>query len=254
MLKAYLSHLIRSKNQYAIHSPFVFDFYMSVVRTKERNPNENEIEKRRKELLKNTEILSITDLGAGSFFSKSNKRSIRSIAKHSLKSTRWASFLSKIIAHYRYETILDLGTSFGTTTAYFAQQTKGIVHTFEGCPTIAQVAEQTFQKLALSNVKQYIGDIQTTLPSFFATHKQVDFVFFDANHQYEPTLAYFHQCLPYIHENSCFVFDDIHWSKEMEKAWETIQSHPDVTVSLDFYQVGVVFFRKGQAKEHFILR
>jgi predicted O-methyltransferase YrrM len=116
------------------------------------------------------------------------------------------------------------------------------------------VAEQTFQKLAISNIKVYNGDIQATLPSFLASQKHIDFIFFDANHQYEPTLSYFYQCLPYAHENSCFVFDDIHWSKEMEKAWETIQSHPDVTVSLDFYQVGIVFFRKGQAKEHFILR
>lgn len=254
MLKAYLSHLIYSKNQYAIHSPFVFDFYMSVVLQRESSPKEKAIEERRKELLKNTETLHITDLGAGSFFSKSKERSIRSIARYSLKSAHWASFLGKIIAHYRYETILDLGTSFGTTTAYLAQQTKGIVHTFEGCPAIAQVAEQTFQRLAISNVKIYNGDIKATLPSFLASQKHIDFVFFDANHQYEPTLSYFYQCIPYIHENSCFVFDDIHWSKEMEKAWETIQSHPDVTVSLDFYQVGIVFFRKGQAKERFILR
>lgn len=254
MLKAYLSHLIKSKNQYAIHSPFVFDFYTSIVLQKERSEDEKPIEERRKELLNDTQLLQITDLGAGSFFSSSKERTIRSIARYSLKPAYWASFLGKIVRHYRYETILDLGTSFGITTAYLTHQTKGNVHTFEGCPSIAKVATQTFQKLAISNVNIHQGDIQLTLPAYLATQPKIDFVFFDANHTYEPTLSYFYQCLPYMHEDSCFVFDDIHWSKGMEKAWETIQSHPDVTVSLDFYHLGIVFFRKGQAKEHFILR
>jgi hypothetical protein len=50
------------------------------------------------------------------------------------------------------------------------------------------------------------------------------------------------------------VFDDIRWSDEMTLAWEKIKNHPKVNVTIDLYSMGVVFFRKEQEKEHFVLR
>jgi hypothetical protein len=40
----------------------------------------------------------------------------------------------------------------------------------------------------------------------------------------------------------------------MEEAWETIKNHPKVTVTIDTFQWGLVFFRKEQPKEHFVIR
>ena len=79
-------------------------------------------------------------------------------------------------------------------------------------------------------------------------------VFFDANHRYEPTIRYFEQCLEKAHEGSCFVFDDIYWSDEMKKAWQFIKDHPSVTVSLDVFWLGIVFFHKRQVKQDFVLK
>jgi hypothetical protein len=56
------------------------------------------------------------------------------------------------------------------------------------------------------------------------------------------------------HEGSIFIFDDIHWSKEMELAWEEIKNHPKVTVTLDLFKIGIVFFHTGQMKQHFRIR
>jgi hypothetical protein len=50
-----------------------------------------------------------------------------------------------------------------------------------------------------------------------------------------------------------FVFDDIHWSSGMEKAWEYIIKHPEAIVTIDLFELGLVFFRKTQVKEHFVL-
>ena len=50
------------------------------------------------------------------------------------------------------------------------------------------------------------------------------------------------------------IFDDIYWSAEMTAAWDEIASHEDVSVSIDTYQWGLVFFRKEQVKQHFVLR
>jgi hypothetical protein len=40
----------------------------------------------------------------------------------------------------------------------------------------------------------------------------------------------------------------------MTEAWQTIKAHPKVSVTIDTYQWGMVFFRKEQAKEHFTIR
>ena len=79
-------------------------------------------------------------------------------------------------------------------------------------------------------------------------------VYFDGNHQKAATLEYFQHCLQFVNNESFFIFDDIHWSKEMESAWEEIKKHPKVKVTIDTFQWGIVFFRKEQEKEHFIIR
>ncbi|MDT0686872.1 O-methyltransferase [Autumnicola psychrophila] len=84
--------------------------------------------------------------------------------------------------------------------------------------------------------------------------KNYDLIFFDGNHQKQPTLAYFHKLLPGAKNSSVFIFDDIHWSPEMEEAWEEIKDHPQVTVSIDTFYWGLIFFRKEQAKQHFNIR
>ena len=83
---------------------------------------------------------------------------------------------------------------------------------------------------------------------------RLDLVFFDANHRYEPTLAYFETCLPKTHNDSLFIFDDIHWSNDMERAWAAIKDHPATRVTVDLFGVGLVFFRHEQPKQHFVLR
>ncbi|MBL7882976.1 MAG: class I SAM-dependent methyltransferase, partial [Bacteroidia bacterium] len=38
------------------------------------------------------------------------------------------------------------------------------------------------------------------------------------------------------------------------EAWEEIKRHPKVTVTIDLFFIGLVFFRKEQAKQHFIIK
>ena len=67
------------------------------------------------------------------------------------------------------------------------------------------------------------------------------------------TLDYFEALLPTISNDSVWIFDDIHWSTDMEEAWEIIKNHPKVSVTIDTFQWGIVFFRAEQEKEHFII-
>ena len=40
----------------------------------------------------------------------------------------------------------------------------------------------------------------------------------------------------------------------MEEAWEEIKKHKQVTLSIDLFQIGIIFFREMPEKQHFTLR
>ena len=68
------------------------------------------------------------------------------------------------------------------------------------------------------------------------------------------TKKYFEMCLPNIHNDTVFVFDDIYWSKGMENAWNYIKGHSEVKATVDLFQFGLVFFRKELANQYFKIR
>lgn len=253
---AYLRFWLRSGNAHGLHSPFIFGLYTSVVRHTGQYGPYAAIEERRQQLLASPTSISVTDLGAGSHSSVGRQRRVADIARTAAKPSKLAQMLFRLVNYLRPATVLELGTSLGLTTVYLAAaDSRHRVVTFEGCPNVAAVARETFAALHLSNVEVVEGNLDHTLaPTLAALGAPVDFVFFDGNHRYEPTLRYFEQCLAHRTDNSTFVFDDIHWSADMERAWETIKAHPDVRLTVDLFYIGLVFFRKNQPKQHFWLR
>ncbi|WP_031527317.1 O-methyltransferase [Dyadobacter crusticola] len=256
MIAAYFKYLFRAGNAHAIHSPFVFDLYNRLINVKDSNEDYTQIQKLRKELLSSTEIIEILDLGAGSRVNKSNKRKVKTIARNAEKPEKFGRLFYRLIKNFQPQSILELGTSLGLTTLYLSKANPdAAITSFEGCPQTAAKARSNFERMGVRNVEVVLGNIDQTLPEKLRQlNQKIDFVHVDANHRYEPTVRYFEDCLSYVHENSLFIFDDIYWSAEMTAAWKYIKAHPDVTVTIDLFWIGLVFFRKGQAKEDFVLR
>lgn len=257
LAKKYINYYINSYNNngHGIHSPFVYDFIRNVLKQKQQYPCYEKIETLRKELKSNHQSLQIEDLGAGSAVSKSNIRSVKEIAQHALKPKKLSQLLFRIANYYQSKNILELGTSLGITASYLASVKNSNVFTIEGSPAIAEVARQNFNKLSLSNITLEIGHFDILLPGVLQKMKSVDLAFIDGNHAKEPTLRYFEMLLPYISENSIIIFDDIHWSKEMEGAWNQIKAHNTVRLSIDLFFLGIVFFKKAfKEQQEFTIR
>lgn len=248
----------RARAEHSLHSPFLFTVYTRVVRAdNRREPAFRAVQALRSGMRRSRRIIRITDYGAGSNVNSSRERAIGDIARHSSKPARFGRLLFRLIRHFNAKTVVDLGTSLGLTTVYLAEAARlhgGQVFTFEGCPQTAAVAQQNFESLRLPNVTVVPGNLDETLAAQVAALGPIDFTFFDANHRYEPTLRYFETCLANVHNDSVFVFDDIHWSADMERAWGEIKAHPAVSVTVDLFWVGLVFFRKEQPRQHFTLR
>jgi len=153
---------------------------------------------------------------------------------------------------------LEIGTSVGlATSALSLGNLKGNIITLEGCAETASVAKRQFDKFDLKNIEPVVTEFNTFLDSGPTANNQptnFDLIYLDGNHTKKATLEYFEKLLPTATNDSCWIFDDIHWSADMESAWDIIKKHPQVTVTIDTYQWGFVFFRKEQKKENFVIR
>ncbi|MEO8768847.1 MAG: class I SAM-dependent methyltransferase [Ferruginibacter sp.] len=258
LAKKYFKYYLTASNGkgHGIHSPFVFDFVKFVLNDKEKYSCYSEIELHRKKLLNDNTIIEVEDFGAGSVVIKTNKRIVSKIAASSLKPKKFSQLLFRIAQYYKPATMLELGTSFGITTAYVANGNKdATVYTLEGAGSIAAIAKENFHSIGLNNVHLIEGDFQQTLPALFQNIKKIDFAFVDGNHRKTPTLEYFSKLLNLSSSSTILIFDDIHWSKEMEEAWTEIQQHRTVTLTIDLFFIGLVFINPDfKVKQHFSIR
>lgn len=251
----YISYLSKSLTEFDIHSPFLFDLITQVFEDKRKYPEYIKVEKLKKELLHNKKVIAISDLGAGSRIDKSNERSVRQIAKNASKSKKIGRLLFRLARYAHPNNILELGTSLGLSSLYlaFGSPSSNII-TIEGCPNISKIAADNFQKAGMDQIQLVIGNFNDKLPVILKQMDSLDLAFIDGNHQQEPTIQYFKQCLSMSNPDTILIFDDIHWSDGMEKAWENIINHPDVTLSVDIFHMGIVFLRKELTKQHFVIR
>ena len=248
---------MRAGTAHSIHSPFVFDLYTQAIRPQsDVDFDLEDVEELRNQLRKDLTEIDILDLGAGSRINKSNRRKIADISRNAEKPARFGRLFYRLAQKLNPQTILELGTSLGITTAYFAKAVpQARIVTLEGCPETARIARKNFELLKIASIQTVVGNIDETLATQLAQTKgEVDMVFFDANHRLEPTVRYFEEAKKYAGPQTVFIFDDIYWSEEMTQAWEYIKAQPDVTVTIDLFWLGLVFFRKEQRKENFILR
>ena len=253
LILAYLKFWWRSKNQHGVHSPFVYDLITKCFYDKQKTPVHSKLKSYREALLKNTDTIEVTDLGAGSQVTKSNTRVISNIAKSAGTTPSRARLFYRLVNYFQFGSMLELGTSLGIATyAMHLGNPKGKITSIEGCPNISAFTRQQLKDLEVSNVDILTGDFSEVLSNL--SDQSFDFVYFDGNHQKEATIAYFETMLASAHNDTVFVFDDIYWSKGMTEAWNTIIDHPHVTVSIDTFFWGFVFFRNEQKKEHFTIR
>lgn len=250
----YLCHA-QSSIGHGIHSPFVYEMVEQIFNHEGEYYSFNKIEEIRLQLLKNKNLIKIEDFGAGSTQTKSNKRTVSSISKSALLDVEYAHLLFRLTNRFKPKNIVELGTSLGLTTAYLSSaRTSSKVYTFEGSPEIAKIAQHNFEQLKKQNIELIVGEFDKNLSKTIENIDTIDFAFIDGNHSYEPTMRYFEILLEKRTNDSVFIFDDIYWSKSMTKAWKEIIARPEVTVSIDLFRMGLIFFRKENPKQDFCIR
>ena len=257
LLKKYIRYRLRASNSkgHGMHSPFVFEFITRVLNDHANYPAYARVEGLRKKLLQNNKILTIEDMGAGSAVNRHRERMVSDLAKNAAKPRKYGQLLYRMVSYYRPAVVLELGTSLGITTSYLAAAApEARVITIEGADEVAEVAQENFHSLALDNIRLEKGNFDEVLGTILREEPRIDFAFIDGNHREEPTVRYFAQLLESCGNDTVLVFDDIHWSEEMERAWERIKDHEAVRCTADLFFIGIVWLRKEfLEKQHFTI-
>ena len=238
-----------------MHSPFVFHLVTKCFYDRKLKPEYQVLKNYRNSLLENKNTIEVTDFGVGSKVFKSNSRQISKIAKTAGITQKSAELLFRITNYFQPESVLEIGTSLGLATSALALgNKKSKITTLEGCPETAKIAQDQLQKFNINNVESVVKEFKTYFENCQLSTVNYQLIYFDGNHSKKATLDYFEILLPTITNETIWIFDDIHWSKDMEESWEIIKIHPKVSVTIDTFQWGLVFFRKEQEKEHFVIR
>ncbi|MFQ3180498.1 MAG: putative O-methyltransferase YrrM [Polaribacter sp.] len=235
--RKHLHFLLDARNQHGVHSPFVYQlitkcFYKKML----KNLWENFLNEKQ----------YIVD--------KNKKRPASKIAKASGLSNKKAKILIKTVHYFKPKNILGIGTSLSLITSAIKTGTENAaITTLEGCTETSKIVEGLFEEIKFNGIEVINSDFSKTF-SKCTQNKQFDCVFFGGNQTKQASLNYFEECLKTIHNDSFFVFDGIYWTAEMQEAWSIIKKHPKVTVTIDLFYFGIIFFRKEQAKEHFKIK
>ena len=251
--KSLIKFLRLSKNKHGVHSPFVFGLVTKCFKDKTKYPEYSIIKEHRISLKKDSDYIEMTDYGQGSRIFKEPNRKISAVYKKAGIKKNRQKLLFRIARYLECENMLEFGTSLGMGTIALALSNDfANVNTVEACDNTAKKANEYFAEFDVNNIslhkktfKEFLGD---------NPNKTYDLIFIDGDHNGDRTWEYFNSLLKNIHNNSVMIFDDIYWSKGMTDAWQKIVEDENVTVSIDTFQWGIVFFRKEQLKQHFVIR
>ena len=250
-LSSVIQYVCNAKKRHGTHSPFVYDFADKCLSLQIDSPDKHVIKNYHAALKHNSQSISITDFGAGSK-KLGNIRKIKDIYSCSQSDSRYGKLLYQLCKHYAPAHILELGTSLGlgTLMMHLGNPTAQI-ESIEGCPATHHFTASNFPIQS-----EQITFVNDTFEHYFTgiQAKQFDLIFIDGNHQGEALLRYIDQLLPYSHNDTIWILDDIRWSDDMWTTWNTIIQMPHFHVSIDLFRMGIIVERKEQFKEHFWIK
>ncbi len=243
------------KRGHGIHSPFVFNIVLKVFRNKTQPDVVLRIESIRKRLIADSGAGVMTDYGAGSRSGKGNIKRVSEIARYSSVPEKYGRLLAGLASEFGNNAIIELGTSFGINTMYLASgNMAATVYTLEGSDEVSDIAKKNFAEAGLTNIQVLTGKFEQTLPELEKGNISPGLVLIDSERRKESAVEYFNRMAELTDEKGVIVINDIYHSKEMGEAWEEIKMDKRVSVTIDIFRMGLVFFRRGITRNDYVIR
>jgi predicted O-methyltransferase YrrM len=244
----------KHKRGHGIHSPFVYNLISKVLNNKSEPEDLKKVTDAHNKYIKSKKHIDFEDIGAGSNYYCPKKLTLGKIIRRSSVNKKYGKLIYNLIKYFNPTNILEIGSSVGISSAYIAQAAlQSFFKSIEGVKEKINTAKEI--SLELNQNTEFIhGNFDDILNSVLDNYNKLDLVFFDGNHTKQSTLNYFNSCLNKSHNESIFIFDDIHWSTDMEEAWEIIKKNNKVKVSIDIFRMGLIFLKKELSYQQYVIK
>jgi predicted O-methyltransferase YrrM len=253
----YLKYIILSGSRkgHGIHSPFVFDIVSRVFRNKKDTAEVVLIENVRKRLERDNRKIEVNDLGTGCAGEENIPRKVSEIVRTSAVPKKFGILLSNMANEFGRQLIIEFGTSLGISTMYMSSGCSGTsLVTMEGSSALAEIAKANFIEAGIANIRVLTGSFEEKLDEIVLMGIRPGLVFIDGNHRKKPTVEYFEKIAKISDSDTVVIIDDINYSAEMNDAWILIKEHEKVSVTIDIFRMGIVFFRNGTGRQNYVIR
>lgn len=242
---------IRYRRGYGVHSPFVFNLITKVIEERCSYYSFYDIELIRKQLLFRDNIIAYPDRQQKG---KLRRRTVGEIVEREAIKPKHGALLFRLTNYFKSKNILQLGSSMGLSTLYLTSYAPGLnCIVIENIPEFASIARIAFDKAARNPIDLHTGSYRELLPQALEKMNQIDFIFFNTLYEQQNNIWLFNECIKHIHNETIFVFEGIKASRKMREFWKEVCSRHEVTVTIDLYSMGIVFFNKKLHKRDYIV-
>ena len=256
-VKKYLDYILFSshKRGHGIHSPFVFNLITKVFRNKINPDVVFNIEKIRQMMISDKRLINVNDYGSGTEGTRGTLRKITEIKKHSTIPKRYGLLLAALSREFGKPGMIAVGTSLGLSPLYLAAGSPDVtVHLIESHPEILEIVKDNIVSSEPGNISLYTGKFEEALAEIANKGIKPGLFFIDGDHSNEKMLRYFKKVAEMGDRNSLIVLNDINGSAEMGETWKKIKKHEKVSLTVDIFRMGLVFFREGVSRFDYIIR
>jgi predicted O-methyltransferase YrrM len=251
-IQLFIQYLIKGRSKYYIHSPFVYDFCRFVLSRKPLQKDSDTINSIIKYYQSKKDILNLQEFGAARKRDYAIK--IGDYLNRTAITNKYGRLLHNLVAYYQVEHVIETGTALGISTSWMALSNPNCkISSIEGNKKLCDVSNEMFIRFSITNTQVYCGLVEDVLPELAKNMKCKTLLFIDAHHTGAATMRYFAMIKSYVKDDTIVVFDDINYSAEMNDAWKNIICDERVTLSLNLYRIGVIFFNPSLSKQAFSL-
>jgi hypothetical protein len=219
---------------YGVHSPFVFDLITNVIEEMMIFYAYHDIAQIRLQLLQKDKPIHYRD----------KKLAVKKVLRQYGISKKEGEFLFRMANHYKPHSILSVGSSMGLAPLCLSRYNSTVqCVTLEEEQDLAEIATHFLNKEKNPSLLIKTGAYEVTIPESIVQLQQIDCIFFGKDVEANNIITIFQQYLPFIHDNTFCVLAGIRSSSEKQHCWKQCCQLPCVTVAVDLFDMGILFFQ-----------
>ena len=242
---------LRYRKGFGVHSPFVFNLITKVIEEKASYYCLDDIELIRKQMLYREEMITCPKYWRKG---KAYSQTVGQIVKKLAIKSKHGALLFRLTNYFHPKEILQIGASMGLSTLYLSSYASGLrCRVLENEREFAKISRIVYEKGARNPIDLRVGNYQESLSKVLEETDKFDFVFFNRPYEQQNNYLLFEMCLSKVHNETVFVFEGIKENGQIRKFWQTVCRCPEVTVTIDLYSMGIVFFNKKLHKRDYIV-